>query len=1092
MTPRYRLGLDVGTNSIGWAALTLDAAGVPNGLLDLGVRVFSDGRNPKDGTSLAAARRTPRGMRRRRDRYLRRRDDLMDALIALGLMPADEGERQALVALDPYELRFRAVRGPITPHELGRALFHLDQRRGFKSNRKTDTAEDNKLTEKVGELDRRMQASGAATLGEFLHRRRLKGKMVRARPEAGFYPYRALYEAEFAAIRRQQQPHQSLRPEQWDHLHEIMFRQRPLKPVDPGWCLLEDGERRAHRALPCAQEFRMVQEANNLRISLPGKGAIPLTREQRDRVLKELRTRKELKLDGLFKLLKLPSGARVNLLDENRPALKGDETAARLSHKDAFGRLWHSLSRARRTDIVRRLIEAEDPAEIERIAASEWGIDAAAARKVATMPMPEGYARLSEKAIERLLPIMEEQGLNFAKAVAEVPEYRHHSDFRPDRALERLPYYGEVLSRHTVGADPTKPVTDEVEHFGRIANPTVHIGLNQLRRVINRLIEIYGKPHDIVVELARELKMNREEKDDERRRIRENEAANKRREEAARRVLSAEDQRRLRLWEEQRYGTANVCPFTGTPISFTMALSSQTEIEHILPFARTLDDSMANKVLAMTFANRAKGRRSPFEAFQTSPKIGGFTYNYPQILQIADALPKNKRWRFLPDAMERFEDQAEFLDRQLNETKYLSRIARSYLAHLFNERAENRLYVRAIPGKLTALLRGKWGLSKLLRDHNRAGGDGDERPARKNRDDHRHHAVDAFVVAMTDQALLKRVADLNSSEDRTRLIETIPDPWPGFSHDEMRDRLDRMVVSHKPDHAERRRKLAEEERRRPDQQGKTIGALHNDTAYGFVRDANGDIIIGKNGTSKVVSRAALASFATPKGMDGALAAVRDNSLRAALTAEWQQFQHEHHADASEGEQGRRKNPAALFADHVATKGIQLNGRTVKVRRVRMVEELAVVPIRDRRTGRPYKAYKPDGNAFGEIYRLPNRRFTAVVVRRFDANQPDFDPMKCRPHPAAKRVMRLHIDDMVALEDGGRRRILRVVKMSGQTITLADHHEAGALKERDASKDDPFKYFAKSANTLMAMGLRKVGVDEIGRLADPGPRSRANL
>ena len=85
----------------------------------------------------------------------------------------------------------------------------------------------------------------------------------------------------------------------------IMFWQRPLKPVDPGWCLLEEGERRAHRALPCAQEFRMVQEANNLRILLPGEAAKTLSRDQRDRVLKELRTRKELKLDGLLKLLKL-------------------------------------------------------------------------------------------------------------------------------------------------------------------------------------------------------------------------------------------------------------------------------------------------------------------------------------------------------------------------------------------------------------------------------------------------------------------------------------------------------------------------------------------------------------------------------------------------------------------------------------------------------------------------------------------------------------------------------------------------------------------------------------------------------------------
>ena len=232
-------------------------------------------------------------------------------------------------------------------------------------------------------------------------------------------------------------------------------------------------------------------------------------------------------------------------------------------------------------------------------------------------------------------------------------------------------------------------------------------------------------------------------------------------------------------------------------------------------------------------------------------------------------------------------------------------------------------------------------------------------------------------------------------------------------------------------------------------------------------------------------------------MDGALSAVRDHALKAALIAEVGEDQKEAKPvgeDASSGDgEKRKKNPAALFAGHVADPGIQLNGRklTAKVRRVRMVEELAVVPIKDRRTGQPYKAYKPDGNAFADLYRLPTGRCIAVVIRRFDANQPDFDPAKFRPHPAAKKLLRLHIDDMVALEDAGQRKILRVVKMSGQTITLAEHHEGGALKKRNDDKDDPFKYLEKSANTLIGMGLRKVGVDEIGRLTDPGPRVARN-
>ena len=131
---RYRLGLDVGTNSLGWWIWEENSDGEVVHSVDGGVRVFSDGRNPKDKTSLARKRRVPRSMRRRRDRYLKRRARLMDDLIGMDLMPPDEAERKELEPLDPYRLRARALDGPLAPYELGRALFHLNQRRGFKSN----------------------------------------------------------------------------------------------------------------------------------------------------------------------------------------------------------------------------------------------------------------------------------------------------------------------------------------------------------------------------------------------------------------------------------------------------------------------------------------------------------------------------------------------------------------------------------------------------------------------------------------------------------------------------------------------------------------------------------------------------------------------------------------------------------------------------------------------------------------------------------------------------------------------------------------------------------------------------------------------
>ena len=529
---RYRLGLDLGTNSIGWAAVKLDNDGDPCGLLDMGVRIFSDGRNPKDGSSNAAKRRIPRGQRRRRDRYIKRRGDLMDALVEYGLMPADKRERKRLETCDPYELRVRALNESLTPHELGRALFHLNQRRGFKSNRKAggdggDESEAKKTRAEISALRAEMESGGARTLGEFLAKRYSEGEPVRARPGQNLYPDRAMYEAEFDAIREEQVPHHGLSAEQWDRLHSTVFFQRPLKPVDPGYCQLEAGEKRAPRALPIAQEFRMLQEVNNLRIRVGIDPERRLNEDERERALQRLRSGRPINLEKpTRKELGLDSDAKFNLAAGGRKILKGDETSARLTVKKEkgeealpiFGDRWPDKPLEERNEIVRFMLDTEEPEAVKRKAIDEWGLDDAQAEAVSNVNFPDGYGNLSEKAIDKLLPHLR-KGLVYSDAVL-AAGYAHHSDFRNEEAHGRLPYYGEVLERDAVGADPTKdPVKDgEPARYGRIGNPTVHIGLGQLRRVVNRLIDAYDKPEEIVVELARDLKMNTEQKKDYQRR----------------------------------------------------------------------------------------------------------------------------------------------------------------------------------------------------------------------------------------------------------------------------------------------------------------------------------------------------------------------------------------------------------------------------------------------------------------------------------------------------------------------------------------------------------------------------------------------
>jgi CRISPR-associated endonuclease Csn1 len=1081
-TANYRLGIDLGTNSLGWAAIKLGEEGNPCGILDMGVRIFSDGRNPKDGSSLAVQRRLPRGQRRRRDRYLQRRAELMDALVALGLMPSEDDERKALEELDPYALRARALDHPLTPFELGRALFHLDQRRGFKSNRKSDGDDENeakKTRAEIDELRRRIAESGARTLGEFLVRRQKKGKAVRARPGVGLYPDRALYEDEFDAIRENQEPHHTLRLDQWDSLKEVIFFQRPLKPVDPGWCLLEAGERRAARALPIAQEFRMLQEVNNLKLRVDTDPERSLNDEERGRALARLRSGKNIDLEKPTKDLRLPSGAVFNLSRGGRKTIKGDETTARLLRKkekgkqeqSLFGDRWFAYSPEERNEIARFLINTDDPDIVRRKAIGDWGLDDAQADAVASVSLTSGYANLSEKAMRKVLPFLEE-GRNFADAVV-YAKYPHHSDFRNAEAHEQLPYYGVVLERDAVGADPNKDpeIDGEPARYGRIANPTVHIGLNQLRRVVNKLIEIYGKPEDIVVELARDLKQNREQRQHDQRRNKENRERNER---FAADLKSAGYENtpytrmKLRLWEEQGKAQALVCPYTGCTLSWEMVVTNQTEVDHILPFSQTLDDTMANKVVCIAAANREKGNRSPFEAFGHSPS----GYDYDAILAYTTGFPDNKQWRFKPNAMERYENEEEFLGRQLNETRYLSRTARTYLAYLYDEKTEGRQRVRAIPGFMTARLRRGWGLEGILR----VDASGEIIEEKKQRDDHRHHAIDAFVVANTTQGLLQRfsraAASSHDKEERLDAIANDVPPWDGFNWRELKAALDRVVVSHKPDHGSR------------GQQGKTTGQLHNDTAYGLVK-------LISDGPSDVVRRKKL-SDVKPKD----LGSVRDPALQAALTELWNRV-------SAEG------GKWAAFAERAANAGVRVNGRCQRVRSVRLLSKERVIPIKDR-DGMLYKGYLPGGNEFADIWQMRDGSWQILVVPTFDANQPDFDIGKFRPatakgkhkgkpDPAAKRLMRLHIDDMGALGEGEQQQIVRVRKITnakdGVSIFLDPHNEADVpgrvTKSREQRRKgldyEDIREHKYSAKQLREQGFRKVGVDESGRVLDPGPR-----
>lgn len=966
---------------------------------------------------------------------------MLKTLVKWGFFPTDATQRKALEVTDPYVLRAKGLDQALTPAEFGRVAFHLNQRRGFKSNRKTDKADTDASVMKsaIGDLRRMMQDTGCRTVGEYLQKRLVANQTVRARyreqrvlREDGktkieksydLYIDRSMIEAEFDLLWAAQASKNPalFNPQALSELRDCLLHQRPLKPVQPGRCTLLPQEPRAPLALPSQQRFRIYQEVNNLRILRNGVREEPLNTQQRDQIVQALEVNGKRTFHALKKLLGLDGSDIFNLEDAKREELKGNATSVALSKREAFGHAWSSFDSNRQDAIVMQLIQEENEAALIHWLQSETGVSMQQAERIASMGLPQGYGSLSAKALELILPALAASVCSYSDAASAAGF--HHSQLDHDHAVpgltfpiedvvlqtgeiktlhvfKELPFYGEYLQRH-VGFGSGKPEDPPEKRFGKVANPTVHIGLNQVRVVVNALIARYGHPAEVVIELARELKQSREQRVDLQKQQAENQRRNQERRKTIAGILqiSAEsvklaDLQKMILWEEMSRDAADRrCPYSGVHISAAMLLSDQIEIEHILPFSKTLDDSLNNKTVATRQANRIKGNRTPWEARHDFVAQG---WAIGQMLDRARQMPMKKRYRFFEDGYEKWlREDRDFLARALNDTRHLSRVATEYLRLVCPQNT------RVIPGQMTALLRGKFGLNHVL------GLDGE-----KNRNDHRHHAVDACVIGVTDQGLLRRFAQASASAREgqlDRLVANMPLPW-GDSEDRryfksVQRAIAAIHVSHKPDHGFQ-------------------GAMHEATAWG--------ILPGGQGTRRE----------------------RDDDGRRQRTVE------------------NKKLILISSTRNPGRHGVGEDGQP-----------------------KPYKGYVGGSNYCIEIVQSELGKWEGEIVSTFEAYQiirqygPKLGSAKLRAPKISLSgrplVMRLQISDTVRLAAAGGEKLMRVatIKASGQII-FAPHNEAN-VDARNRDKEDPFSYVSKTAGSLQQAKGRQVTVSPCGELRDPG-------
>lgn len=1034
----FVLGLDIGSESVGWCMLPADGSTGP--AICLGVHTFDAGvegdMDSGRDESRAAVRRQARMPRRLLWRRAARMRKLARILQSAGLLPPFDADRPdeihaALNALDresrarrilagdrigmqllPYRLRALALDELLSKHELGRALYHLAQRRGFLSNKKAvskDKDEQGKVKAGIQELQRLMDEANCRTLGEYFATLDPEQQRIRGR-----WTSRAMYEHEFNSIwTSQARHHPELTEDLRARVHHAIFFQRPLKLQRHliGECSLVPGRKRAPMALRIAQRFRILQKVNDLLVYEPDGRSRPLTVEERAKLVDALEREGDLTFSKIKqkKYLALPAASQFNLQEGGEKVLRGNRTNTAL--RKVAGDRWDDMTpddKDRMVEILlSNLLEETQRKRIRDL----WSFDDETARQLAELELEDGYGAHCREALEKLVARMED-GTPYATARKELfPE-----SIRAATAVDLLP-----------------PV---LETDIKLRNPAVCRALTETRKLVNAIIDAYGKPAAIRIELARELKRPRDLRVKDSKSMRDQET---RRRDAACKILAelhgvtdpspneianvrGRDIEKVLLAEESNWQ----CPYTGRAIGLRELVghNAQFDVEHILPFSTSMDNSFANKTLCYHEENRGRKRNhTPLEAYGNSPE-------WEQILERV----RRFQGRFAREKLKRFEMAeipADFTARQLNDTRYAARLAADYLGLLYGGRVDEhgRKRIFTPTGQVTAWIRDELGLNRIL-------GDG----GMKSRDDHRHHAVDAVAIALASDAIIKRLSDaaVDPWAHRRRLFAPIEPPWPTFVED-VRDAINRVNVSRRVS-----RKLA--------------GKLHDDSYYSKPYTQP-----GKDGKPVQVHR-----------IRKPLHAMSVNEIEAIVDPHIRKLVQDKLAELG-------GDPKRAFADPRNHPVMTAHdGRLIPIHKARIAKSMAALEIGQ---GPRVRYVAPGANQMAIVAVLDgdgrDRKWEGYLVSRFEAHQRyrRGEPIVQKDWPDGRRfVCSLAPGEMFTADRDGNGCALFVVRsVSEGRVEYVRANDARRKVDIKASKE----WLVNPPTSLMKMQLQKVTVSYLG-------------
>ena len=881
------LGLDLGTNSVGWALITVDETNKPIEIVAMGSRIiplnaddkieFQKGQSATKNKKRTEARTQRKGYDRKQ---LKKSDDfkysLKKTLENLNIYPNDELLKMPM--LDLWKLRSDAAseNENITPNQLGRILYMLNQKRGYKSARNEANA-DKKDTDYVSEIKDRYAELNEKnkTIGQYFYEEILQANNTNSyfRIKEKVYPREAYVEEFDTIINAQKGKHKFLTNEVIHTLkNEIIYFQRKLKSQKNlvSVCEYEKfkttyfdkktkqektiyaGPKVAPKSSPLFQLCKIWESINNITLKIANPKShknkwidrIPTIEEKR-LIANHLTVNENLSFTELLKILGLKKEEvytnksilkgiqgnstfssihriigeseylkfETNTITSQLPALLIDKSTGEILveldseeldlklENEPLYQLWHTIYSIKELD------------ECKAALIKRFGFEEEIADKLSRIDFnKQAYGNKSTKAMRKILPYLM---LGFNLTDSECLAGYNRKLTKEEKAHNLIDGLLPLLPKNSL----RQPVVEKI--------------LNQMINVVNAIIEKHGRPSAIRIELARELKQSKDEREATDKSNANNKKINdlvasrlaelglpatKRYIQKYKFIFPAKD----KDWKNAKVN--NQCIYCGNSFNLSEALSGDNfDVDHIIPKSLLFDDSQTNKVLVHRKCNSNKTNQTAFdyiskkgdEALQDYLtrvddwfKQGVISFWKMQRLKVSfEEFQVRKKEKKETEADKRIWES--FIDRQLRETAYISKKAREILEQV----CEN---VSSTEGSVTAKLRKIWGWDNVLMNlqiakykaieqtqikewtsnHGKISHKIEEIKNWTKRDDHRHHAIDALTIACTQQGFIQRINTLSSSDVKDGMIKELENDK--FKYNEQLNLLENYLLDKKP------------------------------------------------------------------------------------------------------------------------------------------------------------------------------------------------------------------------------------------------------------------------------------------------------